>query len=197
MDEFAGQDKGWNDPDMLMVGMTGMTTQMSQTHFTMWCMMNSPLMLGLDLRRVTKGDELYNIIANPDLIALNQDPLGLQAKRIYTSANWEANLTPPNKAYITDCNRIDILAKPLADGTLALSFFNLSEEKKTGDFTVDLMLLKKFLGNKLPETFYNATSFTYKNLWTGETGNSGNGVFSVSEIEACGNVTLKISPEEK
>ena len=64
MDEFSGLDKGWNDPDMLMVGMKGLTTTMCKTHFTMWCMMNSPLMLGLDLRRVTKGDELYNIISN-------------------------------------------------------------------------------------------------------------------------------------
>ncbi|MCR4954506.1 MAG: alpha-galactosidase, partial [Treponema sp.] len=86
MDEFAGLEKGWNDPDMLMIGMNELTLQMNQTHFTMWCMMNSPLMLGLDLRRVKKGDELYNIISNRELIALNQDKLGIQAKRIFTTA---------------------------------------------------------------------------------------------------------------
>lgn len=200
MDEFAGLDKGWNDPDMLMVGMTGMTTQMSQTHFTMWCMMNSPLMLGLDLRRVTRGDELYNIIANKELIALNQDSLGLQAKRIFTSASKADKgkpVTSPDKAYITDCDRVDILAKPLADGSLALSFLNLSKEKKTGDFTVDLPLIKKFLGDKLPECFYEATSFSFKNLWTGECGSFSNGIFSVKEIEGCGNITLKITPAAK
>ena len=199
MDEFAGLEKGWNDPDMLMVGMTGMTTQMSQTHFTMWCMMNSPLMLGLDLRRITKGDELYNIIANKDLIALNQDPLGLQAKRIYTTAtkaDKDEPVSSPDTAYITDCNRVDILAKPLADGSLALSFLNLSQEKKTGDFTADLMLLQEFLGTRLPESFYKTKAFTFKNLWTGESGTFGNGVFTVKEIEGCGNVTLKITPSE-
>ena len=202
MDEFSGLNKGWNDPDMLMVGMNGMTTQMSQTHFTMWCMMNSPLMLGLDLRRVQKGDELYNIISNRDVIALNQDALGIQAKRIFTTAAMPGSLAAsdrtPDRAYITDCDRVDILAKPLADGTLALSFFNLSQEKKCGPFTVDLALIKKYLGEKLPAGFYNAPAsrFKFRNLWTGETDTFEKGIFQASEIEGCGNITLKISPVE-
>ena len=199
MDEFAGLDKGWNDPDMLMVGMKGMTTQMNQTHFTMWCMMNSPLMLGLDLRRVTKGDELYNIIANADLIALNQDPLGIQSKRIFTTStngNNDTPITNSDKAYITDCNRVDILAKPLADGSLALSFFNLSQEKKTGNFSADLSLIKNFLGNKLPADFYEASTFSVKNLWTGEKTENTSGTFCVNSLAACGNSTFRITPLE-
>ncbi len=202
MDDFSGLDKGWNDPDMMMVGMNGMTTQMSQTHFTMWCMMNSPLMLGLDLRRIQKGDELYNIIANRELIALNQDALGIQAKRIFTIAAIPEGLNAadrtPDRAYITDCDRVDILVKPLADGSMALAVFNLSQEKKSGDFTVDLDLIKKYLGNKLPESFYNSTSgkYVFKNLWTGEEGVFEKGIFRASEIEGCGNITLKISPEK-
>ena len=46
MDGFAGIDKGWNDPDMLMIGMNGLDMTMNRTHMTMWCMMNAPLMLG-------------------------------------------------------------------------------------------------------------------------------------------------------
>ena len=200
MDEFAGLDKGWNDPDMLMVGMNGMTTQMSQTHFTMWCMMNSPLMLGLDLRRVQKGDELYNIIANRELIALNQDALGLQAKRIFTTAKTMCGgdaVTTPDKDYITDCDRVDVLAKPLSDGSLALSFLNLSQERKCGEFTVGLELIKKHLGEKLPAEFYEAKSFELLDLWSGEKNDvSFNKLsdiaFGVKELDACGNVTLKV-----
>ncbi len=198
MDEFSGLDKGWNDPDMLMVGMDGMTSQMSQTHFTMWCMMNSPLMLGLDLRRLQKGDELYNIIANRDLIALNQDSLGVQAKRIFTTATAHEGFEgSPDKDYITDCNRVDVLAKPLADGTIALAFFNLSLEKSSNTVCVDLALIKKFLGKKLPESFYNAKSFSLKNLWTGESLVCEDGQFAVKEIEGCGNLTFKVCPVEK
>ena len=200
MDEFAGLDKGWNDPDMLMVGMNGMTTQMSQTHFTMWCMMNSPLMLGLDLRRVQKGDELYNIIANKALIDLNQDELGVQAKRIFTTAKTVCGggqMLQPDKDYITDCDRVDVLAKPLSDGSLALSFLNLSEEKKIGEFTVGIDLIKKFLGDKLPTDFYNAKSFELVNLWSGEKScvsadKQSDVVFAVKELEACGNATFKV-----
>ena len=200
MDEFSGLDKGWNDPDMLMIGMNGMTTQMSQTHFTMWCMMNSPLMLGLDLCRVAKGDELYNIISNAELIALNQDPLGVQAKRIFTTAtkaDGNEKITSPDKAYITDCDRVDILAKPLADGSLAISFFNLSQETKSGNYSVDLTIIKKFLGDKLPSRFYEAGSFNIKNLWTGETAVNNNGIFCTDSLTGCGNLTIKITPVEK
>ena len=65
---------------MLVIGMDGISLTMSRTHMTMWCMMNAPLMLGIDLRRVEKGDELWKIMANREVIALNQDPLGVQAK---------------------------------------------------------------------------------------------------------------------
>ena len=70
MDEFAGLDKGWNDPDMLMIGMNGLTDTMYRTHMAMWCMLNAPLMLGLDLRRVKVGDPIWQIIANKRLIDL-------------------------------------------------------------------------------------------------------------------------------
>ena len=194
MDEFSGLEKGWNDPDMLMIGMNGLTRQMNETHFTMWCMMNSPLMLGLDLRRLKKGDELYNIIANPALIALNQDALGIQAKRIYSTIQTEE---APDKAYITDCNRVDILAKPLSDGSLALCFINLSEEGKDESFEVSLDLIKKYLGDKLPQSFYEAKSFVIENLWSGEKENistekDSSVSFTVTGIEACGNKTFKI-----
>ena len=134
MDEFAGLDKGWNDPDMLMIGMDGLTDVQCRTHMTMWCMMNSPLMLGLDLRRVRKNDWIYEIIANKLLIGVNQDPLGIQAKRVYTTAKTN----DPSKDYITDINRVDILVKPMADGSAVISFINVSERKQKGPFTFNV-----------------------------------------------------------
>ena len=104
MDEFAGLDKGWNDPDMLVIGMDGITPVMCRTHMTMWCMMNAPLMLGMDLRRIRKGDALWQIIANRAVIALNQDSLGIQAKRIWCSIDREH----PDTSYITDNDRVEI-----------------------------------------------------------------------------------------
>lgn len=192
MDEFAGLDKGWNDPDMLVIGMNGITTTMSKTHMSMWCMMNSPIMLGLDLRRVTKGDELWQIIANKDLIALNQDALGVQAKRIYCSLDN----TNPDTAYITNNNRIDILAKPLANGDIALSFINLSSSRNTKEYSIDVSRIVHYIAHKMVDVdkFENATSYNITNLWTGEHTMNTSGIFSVTDIEAYDSITIRVTP---
>lgn len=185
MDEFAGLDKGWNDPDMLMVGMDGLTDTMYKTHMTMWCMMNSPLMLGLDLRRVKKGDTLYQIIANKDLIALNQDSLGIQAKRIFCSLETEH----PDTVYVTNRDRVDILAKPLSDGSIALSFINVSEAKKNAGYAVTVQDIQKYFAQ-----FITTESYEVTDLWTGENSIQKTSKFEVASLEACDNVTIKITP---
>lgn len=187
MDEFAGLDRGWNDPDMLMVGMNGFDMTQYRTHMAMWCMMNSPLMLGLDLRRVSKGDELYNIIANKGLIALNQDKLGIQAKRIFSTLSEGK----PDKEYIRDINRIDVLAKPLSDNRFALSFINVSEEDKNDKITVSVKNVEKAFAGKYS---FASSKYCVKNLWTGEEQENITGVFEISGLKAHDNVTLEIKP---
>ena len=155
----------------------------------MWCMMNSPLMLGLDLRRVSEGDELYKIIANRGLIALNQDALGVQAKRIWTSAKLQQGQSP-DKAYIEDIDRVDILAKPLADGGVAISFINVSETFKKGPFLINDKVLAKVFGTR----FKCCQKYKVEDLWSGETWQNENGVFEISELGACDNFTIRISP---
>lgn len=192
MDEFAGLDKGWNDPDMLMVGMNGLTDTMCKTHMAMWCMMNSPLMLGLDLRRVTIGDPIYQIIANKEMIALNQDALGVACKRVYTTVESNA----PDKEYIRDMNRVDICAKPLADGSVAISFFNLKEETANGPFEISVQKIVDMLGNKIVDCdkFANASQYQIKDLWSMKESKQNAKVFSVNELAACDNVTIKVTP---
>ena len=69
-------------PDMLEVG-NGMTENEDRAHFTMWCMMASPLILGNDLRNMS--DATRNIIMNKDMIAIDQDTLGIQGLHIATA----------------------------------------------------------------------------------------------------------------
>ncbi len=187
MDEFAGLERGWNDPDMLMVGMNGLDMTQYRTHMAMWCMMNSPLMLGLDLRRVSKGDDLYNIIANKGLIALNQDKLGIQAKRIYSTLS----VGRPDKEYIRDINRIDVLAKPLTDNRFALSFINVSEEDKDSKVTISAKDVEKAFAGKYS---FASSKYSITNLWTGEVQENITGVFEISGLKAHDNVTLEIKP---
>lgn len=66
----------FNDMDMLEVG-RGMSPEEDRTHFGMWCMMSSPLLIGCDLTALS--DESLSLLTNPELLALNQDPLALQA----------------------------------------------------------------------------------------------------------------------
>jgi len=194
MDEFSGLDKGWNDPDMMMIGMNGLTETMCKTHMAMWCMMNSPLMLGLDLRRVEKGDALYNIIANKELIALNQDSLGIQAKRIFTTVQRKS----PDTDYIMENNRCDILAKPLSDGSIALSFINLSDKTWNNTIGVNVDDIIKMIGEKMTtgEPFAKAGGYAVTDLWTGEKSVNTTGNFEVSCLEAYGNVTIRITAAE-
>ena len=196
MDEFAGLDKGWNDPDMLVIGMSGMTDTMNKTHMTMWCMLNSPLMLGMDLRRVEKDDDIYKIITNEDLIVLNQDTLGVQAKRIFTSKGVK-----PDSTYLRDNDRVDVLAKPLSDGSVALSFINVSLGFREDRISISPELIREYIGGKMKEAdnFVNASKYKVKNLWTkeesvveaNEVAEKG---FNVSGLAATDNLTLRITP---
>ena len=191
MDEFAGLGRGWNDPDMLVIGMDGIDNIMCRSHMAMWCLLNSPLMLGVDLRRVAKGDEIYKIIANEDLIALDQDALGIQAKRIFTTYKCDE----PDKEYIRDNNRIDILAKPLADGSIALGFFNLSQEEKEAP-SISAEEVLKGIGSKAArkDVFANAKEYKIKDIYTGEEALSGSKVFEAGVLSGCDSKVIRITP---
>lgn len=69
-------DGHYNDMDMLEVG-RGMSTEEDKTHFALWCIMDSPLLIGCDMTKLT--DTTLSLLKNKELIALNQDSLHLQA----------------------------------------------------------------------------------------------------------------------
>ncbi len=82
----------WNDPDMLEVGNGGMTTTEYRAHFTMWCMMAAPLILGNDLRSASSA--IKGILTNAEVIALDQDAAGIQGTRVRKSGNLEVWCKP-------------------------------------------------------------------------------------------------------
>lgn len=81
----------WNDPDMLEVG-NGMTQAEDRAHFTMWCMLSAPLILGNDVRTVS--DQTLAILLNERVIAVDQDPLGVQGCRFLRDGDLEVWLKP-------------------------------------------------------------------------------------------------------
>jgi len=74
---FAAAGPGhWNDPDMLITGMDGLSEPQNRSFFSLWCMMAAPLMAGNDLRKMTPST--VQILTNREAIGINQDPLGMQ-----------------------------------------------------------------------------------------------------------------------
>ena len=80
---YAGPG-GWNDPDMLEIGNGGCSFEEYKTHFSLWAMLKSPLIIGNDIRNVSPEDEALEILSNKEIIAVNQDSLGRQARRIWS-----------------------------------------------------------------------------------------------------------------
>jgi alpha-galactosidase len=109
----------WNDPDMLIVGWVGwgpslhptrLTPDEQYTHISLWCLLSAPLLIGCDLQRL---DEFtLNLLTNDEVIALDQDSLGNQAKQVLVEGD------------------IQVWIKKLADGGKAVGVFNLSEKTK-------------------------------------------------------------------
>jgi alpha-galactosidase len=107
---FAGPGH-WNDADMLEVGNGGMTPAEYRSHFSLWAMMASPLMAGNDIAHMDATTK--SILLNKDVIAVDQDRLGVQGRRVASDANSE------------------VWVKPLAGGGRALVLFNRGDAPAT------------------------------------------------------------------
>ncbi|THU69313.1 hypothetical protein C4D60_Mb08t13120 [Musa balbisiana] len=88
---YAGPG-GWNDPDMLEVGNGGMTTEEYRTHFSIWALMKAPLLIGCDVRSMR--NESLEILGNSEVIAVNQDKLGVQGKKVVGGGDGEVWCSP-------------------------------------------------------------------------------------------------------
>ncbi len=121
LEKYAGPGR-WNDPDMLVVGLhgrgfiagEGCTDTEYRTHMTLWCMLAAPLMLGADPAALEPAD--LEILTNPEVIAIDQDPLGRQGRRIRRHG------------------AVEVWCRELADGGWAAGFFNRGPRDATVDF---------------------------------------------------------------
>ena len=116
---YAGPG-GWNDADMLVVGLygkkgpsgdlggIGCTDVEYQSQMSLWCLMAAPLMITCDVRNMNEPTK--RILLNKDIIAINQDILGKQAERKMKNDTWQ------------------IFVKPLANGDVALGILNTSDK---------------------------------------------------------------------
>ena len=141
--QYAGPGH-WNDPDMLEVGNGGLNKGEDKAHFSMWAMLAAPLIAGNDLRNMSK--ETQETLTNKEVIAINQDSLGIQGLRYNVKDSLET------------------WVKPLKNGDWALCFLNRSAAAKTIDFD----WTKEVINDTVAKRELNASTTLYKlrNLWT-------------------------------
>jgi len=82
---------GWNDPDMLEVGNGGMTDAEYVSHFSIWAISKAPLLIGCDVTRMSNAT--LTTLTNAAVIAVNQDPLGVQGKKVAFAVSQLSNAT--------------------------------------------------------------------------------------------------------
>ena len=140
--KYAGPGH-WNDPDMLEVG-NGLSLNEDRAHFSLWAMLAAPLIAGNDLRKMTR--ETVNILTNRDVIAVNQDSLGIQALKYNTK------------------DSVETWVKPLKGGDWAVCFFNRSSQPKAVLFDWKTNVVKDDLTNLQLDG--SVTSYTIVDLWT-------------------------------
>jgi hypothetical protein len=136
----------YNDMDMLEVGNGNLTADENKSHFALWCILSSPLVLGNDLTRMS--NETLNLLKNTEAIAINQDTSGFQARLISDDGNggqvWGRrlnNFTSSERAVVlfnrSSGNRtISVQWKDL-DLTGAATVRDLLNKKDLGSFTTE------------------------------------------------------------
>jgi alpha-galactosidase len=105
LETYAGPGH-WNDPDMLEVGNRGLNLTECCAHFSLWCILAAPLMAGNDLRSMTP--EIRDILTNKEVVAVDQDPLGRQGRKVRDDGDYE------------------VWSKEMQDGSRAVVLFNRS-----------------------------------------------------------------------
>jgi hypothetical protein len=98
----------WHDPDMLTIGVDGISLDAMRTNMALWCIMAAPLIMGNDVR--TLQPEHLAILLNRDAIAVNQDPAGIMGQRLGGAAASNA----PTQVWF----------RPLSTGAVAVALYN-------------------------------------------------------------------------
>ena len=132
----------WNDPDMLEVG-NGMSPTEDRAHFSLWCLLAAPLIAGNDIRSMSK--ETIGVLTNREVIAIDQDSLGVQGYQ-YDSAD-----------------SLEIWVKPLQKGDWAVCFLNRAVGPRRVDFEWDKHVIADEVSKKTLNP--NETVYKIRDLW--------------------------------
>ncbi|MET4003632.1 MULTISPECIES: OmpL47-type beta-barrel domain-containing protein [Arthrobacter] len=126
----------WNDPDYIIGGNAGVSPVEARTQLSLWSMMASPLILSTDITAIP--DSFLADLKHPGMIAIDQDPAGIQGTLVSSDGTGE------------------VMYRPLSDGSFAVSLFNRSGAQATVSTTAAKL------------GFAAGGSYEVSNVWTGE-----------------------------
>ncbi len=142
--KYAGPGH-WNDPDMLEVG-NGQTVSEDRAHFSMWCMLAAPLILGNDIRNMNQDTK--EIIMNQEVIALDQDSLGIQGLKFASE------------------NGLEFWFKPLVNDEWAFCILNRTTTSQ--EYSIDWQKFNLYDEVAKRFTDFDSKVYNIRNLWTKE-----------------------------
>jgi alpha-galactosidase len=140
--QYAGPGH-WNDPDMMEVG-NGMPDNEDRAHFSIWCMLAAPLIAGNDVRKITAPT--LQILTNREVIAVDQDSLGIQGFRYQTA------------------DSVEVWVKPMVKGQFAVCFLNRGKNSTVVNFD--------WMANVIPDDLSGLkldarnNEYTIRDLWS-------------------------------
>ena len=139
--KYAGPGH-WNDPDMLEVG-NGMPVNENRAHFSMWCMLAAPLIAGNDLRSMSA--DTREVLINKDVIAINQDVLGIQGFK-YSAKD-----------------KMEVWFKPLSNDAWAMCVLNRGTNSQSVTFNWKKETVKDDLSER--KAGFATTTYQVRDLW--------------------------------
>lgn len=158
LEKFAGPGH-WNDPDMLEIGNGHMKPDEYRTHMALWALLAAPLLAGNDLRNMSA--ETKELLTNSEIIAVDQDPQGIQGHRF-----WQEG-------------PLEIWARPLADGSQAVGLFNRSESPTK--MTLEFKTIDAPASRKLRDLLDHKDLGTFENSYSAEVPTHGVALLKVSK----------------
>lgn len=171
---YAGPTKGWNDPDVMEVGNAPLTDTENMSHFSLWCIVAAPLIAGNKIQSMS--DTTKMILTNKEVIALDQDPLGHQGRRVVKNAD-----------------KTEVWVKKLKDESTpdwGVVLFNRSSAAK--DITVTWQDIAK--ADPQGKAIAATTSFNARDLWKKQDLEPLTGSYTAQAVPSHGVVVLRLSP---
>jgi alpha-galactosidase len=161
----------WNDPDMLEVG-NSMSYDEDKAHFSLWCMLAAPLAAGNDLRKMSA--QTRDILTNKEMIAVDQDSLGIAAFKMPLP------------------DSLELWVKPQKDGLPVLCFFNRTgSAKKINLKWNDLVIQDNLSGMNI---HFDQQVYSYKDLWQKGTGIGKTNKNFEHQLASHSVIVLKLTP---